>query len=54
MRFAADDALNTHALHQPRDRAAGQIDTLTAKLPPNLRDAVDPPRLLKHTPDLGA
>lgn len=54
MRFAADDALNTHAIHQPRDRAAGHIKTLTAKLPPNLPDAVDPPGLLKHTPDLEA
>ena len=28
MRLAADNPLNIHALHQPRDRAAGDVELL--------------------------
>src|SRR5690606_9504729 len=54
VRLAADNALNAHTLHQPRDRAAGHIETLSAKLVPDLANAIDPPVLLEYTPDLGA
>jgi hypothetical protein len=32
VRFAANNALNTHALHQPRDGATGNVETLAAEL----------------------
>ena len=54
MRLAPDNALNTHALHQPGHRASRDIEALSAKLPPHLPDAVDPPVLFKHATDLGA
>ena len=54
MRLAPDNALNTHALHQPGDRAAGDIEALAAQLVPDLAHAVDAPVLFENTADLGA
>lgn len=54
VRLAPDNALNTHALHQPPDRAAGDIEAFAAKLPPDLPDAVDPRVLFEHATNLGA
>ena len=39
VRFAADNALNTHALHQPCHRASRDIEALAAKLPSDLQNA---------------
>src|SRR3954470_19291904 len=41
-RLAADRAVKTHLLHQPRRRAAGDRDPLPAQLSPDLAHAVDP------------
>jgi hypothetical protein len=54
VRLAADNALNIHVLHQPRDRAAGDIEALAAQLVPDLAHAVDAPVLFEDTADLGA
>ena len=47
VRLPSDNVLNTHALHQPCDSAAGNMETLAAKLPPDLPHAVDPPFLFE-------
>lgn len=52
--LAANGALQTHVLHQPGHRAAGDIDALSPQLPPDLAHAVDPPVRFEHPPDLGA
>lgn len=52
MRLAADNALNIHVLHQPRDRAASDNKALAAQLVPDLAHAVDAPVLFEDTPDL--
>lgn len=54
VRLAPDDALKAHVLHQPCSRAAGDLEALTAELPPDLADAVDAPVRLEHATDLGA
>src|SRR4051794_5678742 len=41
-RLAADRAVKSHLLHQPRRRAAGDRDPLAAQLSPDLAHAVDP------------
>lgn len=46
-------ALNTHALHQPGNRAAGDVKTFPLQLPPDLPHAIDPPVLFENTQDLG-
>ena len=51
-RLAADHALQTHVPHQPRDRAAGDIEAFALELPPDLAHAVDVEVLLEHAPDL--
>ena len=52
MRPSSDNALNTHLLHQPRDRAAGNAESLAAQLAPDLERAVDAPVLLEDASDL--
>lgn len=52
MRLAADNALNTHTLHQPCHRASGNIEAFPTKLTPDLAHAVDTPVLFEDTPDL--
>jgi hypothetical protein len=54
VRLSSDNALNIHVLHQPRDSAAGNVETLAAQLVPDLAHAVDAPVLLEDSPDLGA
>ena len=51
-RLAADDAFETHGLHQAGNRAAGRIEALALQLPPHLADPVDPEVRIKHAPDL--
>jgi hypothetical protein len=46
-------ALNTHALHQPGNRAAGDVKTFPLQLPPDFPHAIDPPVLFENPPDLG-
>ena len=46
-------ALNIHVLHQPRDRAAGDVEALAAQLVPDLADARDLEVLLPDAFDLG-
>lgn len=45
MRLAPDNILDTHALHQSGDCAAGGIEVLAAQLVPDLAHAVDAPVL---------
>jgi hypothetical protein len=52
VRFAPDNALNAHALHQPRDRATGDIETFAPQLSPDLPHTVDPPVLLENPANL--
>ena len=47
------DALQAHGSHQPRHRAAGNLDALALQLPPDLAHAIDPEVLLEHAPNLG-
>ena len=51
--LAADNALNTHDLHQPGDRATGDVEALTPQLPPDLADAVDAPVGIEHALNMG-
>ena len=53
VRLAADDALNTHVLHQPGDCATGDIEALPIQLTPDLTHAADTPALLEDALDLG-
>jgi hypothetical protein len=46
-------ALNIHVLHQPRDRASGDIEALAAQLAPDLANAIDAPVVLEDASDLG-
>jgi hypothetical protein len=48
VRLAADNALNPHVLHQPRDRAASDIEALAAHRMPDLAHAIDAPVLLER------
>src|SRR5512134_2796830 len=50
--FAADHALRIHGLHQPRYRAAGDVEAFAPKLTPDLANAVDLEIPLEHAPDL--
>ena len=50
-RLAPNDALQPHRLHQPRHRAAGDVEPLALQLPPHLARAVDAEVLLEHTFD---
>src|SRR5512134_2489332 len=50
--FAADHALQIHGLHQPRYRAAGDVEAFAPKLTPDLANAVDLEISLEHAPDL--
>ncbi len=54
VRLAADDALNTHLLHQPSHGATSDFETFPDELPPDLADAVDSPVLFENTQDLGS
>ena len=54
MRFSPDNALNTHALHQPCDRAAGYVEAFPSQLPPDLAHAIDLPVRIENPLDLGA
>ena len=47
VRLAPDDALKAHALHQPRNRAAGDVEAFPPQLLPDLAHAIDPPVLLE-------
>ena len=49
----ADDALKSQRFHQPRNRAAGDIETFAPELAPHLPDSVDPEVLLPDTSDFG-
>jgi hypothetical protein len=49
---AADHPLQSHFLHQPGDRAAGDIEALPPQLPPDFAHAVDLEVLVEHAPDL--
>ena len=53
VRFASDDALNTHPLHQPGHGAAGNREAFPIQLTPDLAHAVDAPVLLEDALDLG-
>lgn len=54
MGFAPYNALNAHALHQACHRASRDIEAFTAKLPPDLPDAIDPPVLFEDPKNLRA
>ncbi len=54
VRHASDKALNTHALYQPCDCAAGDVEALATELVPDLADAVDAPVLFEDASDLGS
>ena len=54
MRLSPDNALNTHALHQPGDRAAGYVEAFPSQLPPDLAHAIDLPVRIENPLDLGA
>jgi hypothetical protein len=45
--------LTAHLLHQPRDRAPGDVEAFTAHLVPDFTCAVDAPVILGDTPDPG-
>src|SRR5690606_10610276 len=51
-RLAADHALQAHALHQPCDSTAGDVEALPLHLPPDLAHAVDAEVLVEHPPHL--
>jgi hypothetical protein len=51
-RLSADDALQTDGTHQPRHRAAGNIEAFALQLPPHLAKAVDTEVRLEHASDL--
>lgn len=51
--YSATNALNSHALHQPGDRATGDIKAFPIQLTPGLAHAVDAPVLLEDPLDLG-
>src|SRR5258708_14303112 len=51
---SAYDALKTHRLHQPCDRAPRHILALPYKLSPDLADAIDLKVLFEDAPDLPA
>ena len=50
--LAAHDPLQAHVPHQPRHRAAGDLDALPPELPPDLAHAVDAEVLIEDAPDL--
>jgi hypothetical protein len=50
--LAADHPFKAHLLHQPGDRAAGNVEALPLQLPPDLAHAVDAEVLLEHAPHL--
>jgi hypothetical protein len=52
--LAADNPLNIHVLHQPRDRAAGDVEALAAQLVPDLAHPIDAPVVFEDALDLGA
>ncbi len=47
-RLAANDALNPHCSHKPRDGAAGDVVTFSLQLPPDLAHAIDLEVLVEH------
>lgn len=53
VRLSSNNPLNIHVLHQSRDRAASNIELLTAHLAPDVAHAVDLVVLLPDTFDLG-
>jgi hypothetical protein len=51
--LATDNPLNPHDLHQPRDRASGDVKAFAPQLSPDLPHAVDLPVRVENTLDLG-
>lgn len=51
MWLAPDNALNARALHQPCDRAAGDIEVFATQLPPDLANTINAPVLFEDTPE---
>lgn len=52
LRIAGTLGCSAHRPHQPRDRAAGDIEPLAPQLPPNLADTIDPEVGFEHAPHL--
>ena len=50
-RLAADDALQTHAPHQPFDRAARHVLAVAQQLPPDLAGAVNAKVFVENSTD---
>jgi hypothetical protein len=51
--LAADNPLNTHPVHQPGNRAAGDVEALAAQLSPDFPQAVELAVCIKDTLDVG-